>query len=50
MATININRKINDIFHRYKMPKLQIRIEGTKTILINISAIGKDLNRSPICM
>jgi len=50
MATININRKINDMFCRYTMPKLQIKIEGMKTILVNISTIGKDLHRSPICM
>jgi len=50
MATININRQTNDPFDRYKMPKLQIKSEGTKTILINVSAIGKALNRLPICM
>jgi translation initiation factor 2 beta subunit (eIF-2beta)/eIF-5 len=50
MATININRQTNDIFCRYQMPKLQIKIEGMKTILVNMSAIGKALHRSPICM
>jgi translation initiation factor 2 beta subunit (eIF-2beta)/eIF-5 len=50
MTTININQQINDMFYRYKTPKLQIRIEGMKTILVNISAIGRALHRSPICM
>jgi translation initiation factor 2 beta subunit (eIF-2beta)/eIF-5 len=50
MTTINIKQKINDMIYRYKMPKLQIRIEDMKMILANISAIGRALHRSPICM
>lgn len=50
MATININRKVDDLFYRYKMPKIQVKMDGTKTILVNISTIGKYLRRSPTCM
>ncbi|CAF1166984.1 unnamed protein product [Adineta steineri] len=52
MAFTNINRKIKDPYNRYKMPKLivQVAIERYffKTILVNISAVGKALHRSPL--
>jgi translation initiation factor 2 beta subunit (eIF-2beta)/eIF-5 len=50
MATVNIDRRIIDPFHRYTMPKLQIQNQGTATILVNIADIGQALHRSPSCM
>ncbi|CAF4609748.1 unnamed protein product [Rotaria sp. Silwood1] len=51
MAMINVNRQTNDMFYRYKMPKLTAKVEGTgngiKTVLVNVSAIAKALNRPP---
>jgi translation initiation factor 5 len=51
MAMINVNRQTNDMFYRYKMPKLAAKVEGTgngiKTVLVNITAIAKALNRPP---
>ncbi|CAF1193348.1 unnamed protein product [Rotaria sp. Silwood1] len=39
------------MFYRYKMPKLTAKVEGTgngiKTVLVNVSAIAKALNRPP---
>lgn len=49
---LNVNVKIKDIFYRYKMDKINTKIEGKgngiKTIIVNIKTIGKSLNRSPI--
>jgi translation initiation factor 2 beta subunit (eIF-2beta)/eIF-5 len=50
MATANIDRRIDDIFYRYTMPKLAIQNLGTQTVLINISEVGQALRRSPSCM
>jgi len=51
MAMINVNRQTNDMFYRYKMPKLVAKVEGTgngiKTVLVNVTAIAKALNRPP---
>lgn len=51
MAMINVNRQTNDMFYRYKMPKLLAKVEGTgngiKTVLVNATAIAKALNRPP---
>ena len=53
MAMINVNRQTNDMFYRYKMPKLAAKVEGTgngiKTVLVNITAIAKALSRPPTC-
>jgi translation initiation factor 5 len=49
MAMINVNRQTNDMFYRYKMPKLLAKVEGTgngiKTVVVNATAIAKALNR-----
>ncbi|CAF1435428.1 unnamed protein product, partial [Adineta ricciae] len=49
MAMINVNRQTNDMFYRYKMPKLIAKVEGTgngiKTVIVNATAIAKALNR-----
>ncbi|KAJ3194174.1 hypothetical protein HK101_003338 [Irineochytrium annulatum] len=51
MAAINIRRDVSDKFYRYKMPKLQCKIEGKgngiKTVIPNMSDIAKSLGRPP---
>lgn len=42
---ININDS-DDPFYRYKMPKLIIKYEGDKTILINIKEVACSLKRN----
>ncbi len=53
MAMINVNRQTNDMFYRYKMPKLVAKVEGTgngiKTVVVNATAVAKALNRPPTC-
>ncbi|KAG0441274.1 Eukaryotic translation initiation factor 5 [Dictyocoela muelleri] len=44
---IDIDPSTNDPHYRYKMPKLQIKHESSKTILLNIIEIGNSLKRSP---
>ena len=48
---VNIPRDIEDPFYRYKMPILQIKIEGKgngiKTIIPNLTAIADALGRHP---
>ncbi|CAF1280774.1 unnamed protein product [Rotaria magnacalcarata] len=52
MTMINIDRRKLDPFDRYTMHKLVVQVECKrncmKTILINLSAIAKDLYRPPI--
>jgi len=51
MATININRSVTDMFYRYKMPKVIVKVEGKgngiKTRIVNMSDIAKALDRPP---
>ncbi|WWD17791.1 hypothetical protein CI109_102233 [Kwoniella shandongensis] len=51
MATVNIRRDVDDKFYRYKMPLLQIKIEGRgngiKTVVPNMEDIARALNRPP---
>jgi hypothetical protein len=53
MAMLNINRQTNDMFYRYKMPKLVAKVEGTgngiKTVLVNVTDVAKALHRPPTC-
>jgi translation initiation factor 5 len=53
MAIFNVNRQTNDMFYRYKMPKLLAKVEGTgnciKTVVVNASAVAKALNRLTTC-
>lgn len=49
--TVNIRRDVQDAFYRYKMPRLQSKIEGKgngiKTVIPNMSDIGRALGRPP---
>lgn len=49
MLSVNINRLIKDGFYRYKMPFVEVKIEGKgiKTVISNIVDIGKALDRPP---
>lgn len=51
MATVNINRSVTDMFYRYKMPKIIVKVEGKgngiKTRIVNMSEIAKALDRPP---
>lgn len=50
-SKVNIRRDVTDKFYRYKMPKLQSRIEGRgngiKSVIVNMSDIAKSLARPP---
>ena len=50
--SINVNRGLDDQFYRYKMPKLQAKVEGKgngiKTVIVNMVEIAKALNRPPM--
>ncbi|WVQ85245.1 hypothetical protein IAT38_007410 [Cryptococcus sp. DSM 104549] len=51
MATVNIRRDVEDKFYRYKMPLLQVKVEGRgngiKTVVPNMEDIARALNRPP---
>jgi translation initiation factor 5 len=51
MATINIRRDIADPFYRYKMERLQSKIEGKgngiKTVVANLPSVAQSLARPP---
>lgn len=48
MAEINIDPRNRDAFGRYKMPRLLVQVEkGSRTVLINLNAVAKSLDRSP---
>ncbi|KAF2763559.1 putative eukaryotic translation initiation factor 5 [Pseudovirgaria hyperparasitica] len=51
MATVNIRRDISDPFYRYKMERIQSKIEGKgngiKTVIVNLSSVAHSLAREP---
>ncbi|GAB7348830.1 hypothetical protein MBLNU459_g7540t1 [Dothideomycetes sp. NU459] len=51
MASINIRRDISDPFYRYKMERLQSKIEGKgngiKTVVVNLHNVADQLARPP---
>ena len=48
---LNVNRSIQDAFYRYKMPRLQAKVEGkgngVKTVIPNMVDIARALGRPP---
>lgn len=51
MATVNIRRDVTDPFYRYKMERLQSKIEGKgngiKTVIVNLNSVAQSLSRPP---
>lgn len=49
MALINVRRDVSDAFYRYKMERLQTKIEGKgngiKTVIVNLSSVAQSLSR-----
>lgn len=48
---LNVNRSVQDAFYRYKMPRLQAKVEGKgngiKTVVVNMVDIARALDRPP---
>ncbi|KAF1936799.1 eukaryotic translation initiation factor-like protein 5 [Clathrospora elynae] len=51
MATVNIRRDVTDPFYRYKMERIQSKVEGKgngiKTVIVNLSSVAHSLARPP---
>ncbi|UZP41258.1 hypothetical protein NXS19_009074 [Fusarium pseudograminearum] len=49
MALVNVRRDVSDAFYRYKMERLQTKIEGKgngiKTVVVNLSSVAASLAR-----
>lgn len=49
MGTLNVNRKVTDLYYRYKMPRICAKVEGKgngiKTVIVNMTEVAKALNR-----
>ncbi|KAL3267542.1 hypothetical protein HHI36_011663 [Cryptolaemus montrouzieri] len=49
--SVNVNRNVSDVFYRYKMPRLNAKVEGKgngiKTVIVNMPDIAKALGRPP---
>jgi translation initiation factor 2 beta subunit (eIF-2beta)/eIF-5 len=49
MGTLNVNRKVTDLYYRYKMPRICAKVEGKgngiKTVIVNMADVAKALNR-----
>jgi len=48
---LNVNRNVQDAFYRYKMPRLQAKVEGKgngiKTVIVNMVDVASALARPP---
>lgn len=46
---LNVNREVQDTFYRYKMPSIMAKVEGkgngVKTVIVNMSDIGRAVGR-----
>ncbi|KAI5302290.1 hypothetical protein KEM56_000828 [Ascosphaera pollenicola] len=51
MSVINVRRDVTDPFYRYKMDRLQAKIEGKgngiKTVIVNLNTVAQALGRPP---
>ncbi|KAF2804025.1 eukaryotic translation initiation factor 5 [Mytilinidion resinicola] len=51
MATVNVRRDVTDPFYRYKMERIQSKIEGKgngiKTVIVNLTSVAQSLARPP---
>ncbi|XP_058128479.1 eukaryotic translation initiation factor 5 [Anopheles ziemanni] len=49
MATVNVNRNVTDIFYRYKMPRINAKVEGKgngiKTVIVNMVDVARAIGR-----
>lgn len=49
MGTVNVNRNVTDVFYRYKMPRLNAKVEGKgngiKTVLVNMVDVARAIGR-----
>ncbi|KAL7941968.1 domain found in IF2B/IF5 domain-containing protein [Trichoderma barbatum] len=49
MALVNVRRDVSDAFYRYKMERIQTKIEGKgngiKTVVVNLSSVAQSLAR-----
>nr|XP_002125498.1 eukaryotic translation initiation factor 5 isoform X1 [Ciona intestinalis] len=49
MAMLNVNRDVQDVFYRYKMPCIIAKVEGkgngVKTVIVNMSDVAKAIGR-----
>ncbi|XP_050307954.1 eukaryotic translation initiation factor 5 [Anthonomus grandis grandis] len=49
--SVNVNRNVSDVFYRYKMPRLQAKVEGKgngiKTVIVNMAEVAKAIGRPP---
>ncbi|KAH0553833.1 eukaryotic translation initiation factor 5 [Cotesia glomerata] len=49
MGSLNVNRNVSDAFYRYKMPRIQAKVEGKgngiKTVIVNMIEVAKAIGR-----